>query len=291
MVVAVPIRTFVPGSTPMSHANRRLAALMVALLAAPAAAPAQPPDPAKERLEKSPRHHEWADIKAESGRTVRAFVVYPEVDRPAPAVVVIHENRGLTDFERSVADLLAEAGYVAVAPDLLSGTGPGGGNTDSFASGDAAREGIYKLTPEQVTADLDAVVKYARDLDATTDKVAVAGFCWGGGQCFRYATHNKDVAAAFVFYGVATEADAMKAIAAPVYGFYGGKDFRISGQVPEVEKAMKAAGKTYEPVIYDGAGHGFFRAGAAPNANADDRKAREEAWTRWKEKLQAIGPE
>jgi carboxymethylenebutenolidase len=266
--------------------SHRLAALLSVALAAPVAA--QESDPAKDRLEKSPRHHEWVDIKADSGRTVRAFVAYPEVDKPAPAVVVIHENRGLTDFERSVADLLAEAGYVAVAPDLLSGTGPKGGNTDSFESGDAARQGIYKLPPDQVTADLDATVKYARDLDATTDEVAVAGFCWGGGQSFRYATNNPKIAAAFVFYGTAPEADAMAKIQAPVFGFYGGNDNRISGQVPTVEKAMKAAGKTYEPVIYKGAGHGFFRAGAAPGANEADRTARDEAWARWKEKLATL---
>lgn len=289
MVVTVCAVLHLQESTPMRHPTFRLATLLIVGLVAPAAAPAQQADPAQERLEKSPRHHEWVDIKTGSGRTVRAFVVYPEVDRPVPAVVVIHENRGLTDFERSVADLLAEAGYVAVAPDLLSQTGPEGGNTDSYPSRDAAREGIYKLPPDQVTADLDATVKYVRGLDATTEAVAVAGFCWGGGQSFRYATDNTSLAAAFVFYGTAPEPDAMKAIAAPVYGFYGGRDFRISGQVPEVEKAMKAAGKTYEPVIYDGAGHGFFRAGAAPDANDADRKAREAAWTRWKEKLGMIG--
>lgn len=245
----------------------------------------QESDPIRERLEHSPRHHEFVRINAEPGRSVRALVVYPEVDRPVPAVVVIHENRGLTDFERGVADQLAEAGYLAIAPDLLSQTGPEGGDTDSFATRDAAREGIYRLPPAQVTADLDAVVRYARALEATTDEVAVAGFCWGGGQAFRYAAHNPEVAATFVFYGPAPDAEALSRITSPVYGFYGGNDFRITGQVPELEKAMKEHGKVYEPVIYEGAGHGFVRSGEMPGASEADRKAREQAWQRWKELL------
>ena len=267
----------------MTRSTILLPALTCMLLAGPATA--QEADPTGERLEQSPRHHEFVRIDTEAGRSVRALVVYPEVDRPVPAVVVIHENRGLTDFERGVADQLAEAGYVAIAPDLLSQTGPNDGDTDSFASGDAAREGIYQLPPEQVTADLDAVVSHARSLDATTDKVAVAGFCWGGGQAFRYATDNPEVAATFVFYGTAPEKEAIKEIESPVYGFYGGDDFRITGQVPEVEEAMEAAGKVYEPVVYEGAGHGFVRAGAMPDADEANQRSREQAWERWKELL------
>ncbi len=257
---------------------RRLCLSMLAALslATPALA-----DSAAERLEQSPRHHEWVEIDAGNGRKVRSFVVYPEVAKPVPAVVVIHENRGLNDWARSVADTLAEAGYVAIAPDLLSGAGPNGGGTDAYANADAARDGIYKLDPDVVTADLDAVVKYVRGLDATNDKVAVAGFCWGGGQSFRYATHDPKLAAAFVFYGTAPTDDELKAITAPVYGFYGGNDFRISGQTPKVAAAMKAAGKTYEPVVYEGAGHGFMRTGEEPNAEAANRKGMEAGWKRW----------
>src|SRR6188768_1185193 len=171
-------------------------------------------------------------------------VVYPQGDKPATTVLVIHENRGLTDWVRSVADQLAEAGYVAVAPDLLSGTAPGGGNTPEYGSEDKATQGIYKLKPSQVTSDLDAVFKHAQGLPSSNKIVAVGGFCWGGGQTFAYATHNPKVAAAFVFYGPAPkdEADYEK-IAAPVYGFYGGQDARISSEVPSVQKRMKELGK------------------------------------------------
>jgi len=244
------------------------------------------------RLESSPRHHESVDIDSPGGRKVRTWVVYPEVDHPATVVVVIHENRGLTDWVRGVADQLAEAGYVAVAPDLLSGTGPGGGGTAEYGSEAKATQAIYKLPQEQVTADLDAVFKYAKELSAGNKVVAVAGFCWGGGQTFAYATHNPKIAAAFVFYGPAPrDEDDYKKIEAPVYGFYGGKDYRISGAVPEVEKRMKQLGKKYEPVTYEGAGHGFMRQGEMTTDNSNpDRKARDEAWARWKELLAELKP-
>jgi carboxymethylenebutenolidase len=240
-----------------------------------------------DRLENSPRHHEWVDIDAGNGRKIHTFVAYPEVSDPATTVLVIHENKGLTDWVRGVADQLAEAGYLALAPDLLSGTGPGGGNTDSYPSQDAATQGIYKLSADQVMADLDAVAAYAKSLEASNKKIAVAGFCWGGGQSFAYATHNPDLAAAFVFYGSGPRDEAAIAkIECPVYGFYGGNDARINGQIPTLEKQMKTAGKTYDPVIYDGAGHGFLRAGeASTDANDPNRKAHGEAWARWKEVL------
>jgi carboxymethylenebutenolidase len=245
-----------------------------------------------ERLENSPRHHEWVDIEAADGRKVRTWVVYPEVETPATAVIVIHENRGLTDWVRGVADQVAEAGFIALAPDLLSGTAPGGGNTADYPSEDAAREGIYKLPPAQVMADLDGVFAYAKELPAGNKVVAVGGFCWGGGQAFNYAAHNPNIAAANVFYGSApSDEAAYSKIQAPVYGFYGGNDFRITGEVPQVAERMKAAGKTYEPVVYEGAGHGFMRQGetVADTSNAD-RKARDEAWARWKRILGGLKP-
>ncbi len=243
-----------------------------------------------ERLEQSPRHHEWAKISAPGDRTVDAWVVYPEVDHPATVVIVIHENRGLTDWVRGVADQLAEAGYVAIAPDFLSGTAPGGGGTKEFSSEDAARTGIGKLPDAQVMSDLDAVFEYAKELPAGNKVVAVSGFCWGGGKTFVYATHNPNIAAAFVFYGSAPDAASYANIAAPVYGFYGGNDFRITGQVPNVAKQMKQAGKTFEPVTYEGAGHGFLRQGEMEGASKADRQARDEAWARWKKTLSELKP-
>jgi carboxymethylenebutenolidase len=240
-----------------------------------------------DRLENSPRHHEWVDVEATGGRKVHTFVAYPEVSGPATTVIVIHENKGLTDWVRGVADQLAEAGYLALAPDFLSGTGPNGGNTDAFPSQDAATQGIYKLSAEQVMSDLDAVAAYAKTLEASNKKITVAGFCWGGGQSFAYATHNPELEVACVFYGSGPRDEAAIAkIECPVEGFYGGNDARINGQIPTLEKQMQAAGKTYNPVIYEGAGHGFMRAGeAATDPNDPNRKARDEAWARWKEIL------
>jgi len=252
------------------------------------AAPTLAQDWALPRLEKSPRHHEWAAIKS-GERTVHTFVAYPQSSAKATAVIVIHENRGLTDWARGVADQLAEAGYIALAPDLLSGAAPEGGRTKDFATGDAAREAIYKLTPDQVMADLDAVAAHALGLPASNGKVAVAGYCWGGGQSFRYATHNKKLAAAFVFYGAFDHTkEQLAAIGAPVYGFYAGNDERIDATIPATAALMKELGKTYDPVTYAGAGHGFMRGGEDPQGTEADRKARTEAWERWKALLKGL---
>lgn len=242
-------------------------------------------DWAKARLEKSPRHLEWVKVK-QGKREVNCFVAYPEVKEKAGTVLVIHEIFGLTDWVRGVADQLAEAGYVAIAPDLLSGAAPGGGGTAELGGPDGARKAIAGLPAAQVTADLDAAAKYATHLPAANGKLAVAGFCWGGSQSFRYATHNPKLAAAFVFYGTGPEeGSALKKIACPVYGFYGGNDARVTSTVKETEARMKAAGKRFEPVVYEGAGHGFMRAGEAPDASAEDKKAHDESWRRWKEEL------
>jgi carboxymethylenebutenolidase len=204
-------------------------------------------------------------------------------------VVVIHEIFGLTDWVRGVADQLAEAGYIAIAPDLLSGTAPGGGGTSAFTGGDGVRKAISSLPPDQITADLEAVVKYVAALPACNGKVAVGGFCWGGSQTFRCATNNREIKAAFVFYGSGPgEERDLGRIACPVYGFYGGNDARVNATIPKSTELMKKAGKTYEPITYEGAGHGFMRAGEAPDASEANRKARDEAWNRWRQLLKAI---
>jgi carboxymethylenebutenolidase len=245
--------------------------------------PAQ--DWAKSRLEKSPRHGEWVKVK-HGQREVQSFIVYPEVKDKATAVVVIHEIFGLTDWVRLVCDQLAEAGYIAIAPDLLSGMGPKGGGSSDFGGGDDVRKAILSLPPDQVTADLNAVSGYVAKVPACNGKVAVAGFCWGGGQAFRYATNNKDLKAAFVFYGAGPEKEAdVERINCPVYGFYGGNDARINAGIPKTEEMIKKAGKKYDPVTYEGAGHGFMRAGEAPDAMPANKKGRDEAWKRWKELL------
>ena len=188
-----------------------------------------------------------------------------------------------------MADQLAEAGYIAIAPDLLSGAAPGGGGTSAFEDGNAVREAIADLPPDQITADLNAAFDYVSKLSAANGKVVVAGFCWGGGQSFRFATNNDQIKAAFVFYGPAPDdKDAIARITAPVYGFYGENDARINMSLRPTKRLMTEAGKTYEPVIYEGAGHGFLREGEDPDGSDANKKARDDAWTRWKELLKAV---
>jgi carboxymethylenebutenolidase len=260
----------------------------IGLAAVLAAVTASAQDWAKSRLEKSPRHLEWVKVK-HGTREVNCFVAYPEVKDKATAVVVIHEIFGLTDWVRGVADQLAEAGYIAIAPDLLSGTAPGGGGTAELGGDDAVRKVISSLPPDQVTADLNAAADYVAKLPASNGKVVVAGFCWGGSQSFRFATNNKDVKAALVFYGTGPEVlDELKRTPCPVYGFYGENDARVTATVEKTAELMKQASKTFQPVTYKGAGHGFMRAGEAPDATAPNKTAREEAWKRWKELLSKI---
>ncbi|MCU1310351.1 MAG: Dienelactone hydrolase-related enzyme [Candidatus Angelobacter sp.] len=237
-------------------------------------------DWAKAKLEKSPRHREWVTVKHD-GRAVESFVVYPEAKDKRPVIVLIHEIFGMTDWVQDQADQMAEAGYIVIAPDLLSGMGPNGGRTTDFAQG-KANEAIGHLNPDQITTDLNAVANYALKLPSANGKLFVAGFCWGGGQTFRFATNRPDLAAAFVFYGPPPDKDAMAKIKAPVYGFYAGNDARIGATLPDTKENMKAAGKTFDPVTYEGATHGFMRAGEAPDASEPNVKARNESLARWK---------
>ena len=241
-----------------------------------------------ERLEKSPRHHEWVDISYDN-RTLQNFVVFPEIAEKATVVIVIHENRGLNDWARSLADQIAEEGYIAIAPDLLSGAGPNGGGTSSFENSDDARTAIYGLDPDQVTSDLKAVINYGKNIPAGNGKVAVIGFCWGGSQSFRLATNTDEIEAAFVCYGTGpNEEEEIERIGVPVYGFYGGNDNRVNATIDKSQELMNKYNKTYVPVIYEGAGHGFFRAGEQPDASEANKKARADGWERMKALLSKL---
>jgi carboxymethylenebutenolidase len=257
--------------------------VLLALLVLGLAQTVSAQDWAKAALAKSPRHGEWVTVKHD-GRSVETFVVYPEVKDKRPVVLIIHEIFGMTDWVADLADQVAAAGYIAVAPDLLSGMGPDGGRTSSIST-DKVMEAVSKLNPDQVTADLNAAADYAKKIPASNGKLFVGGFCWGGGQTFRFATNRADLSAAFVFYGPPPDKDAMARIKAPVYGFFAGNDARIGAMIPDAITNMKAAGKTFEPVTYDGAGHGFMRAGEAPDATEPNKKARADAWERWKSLL------
>lgn len=258
---------------------RRLlwAAAAATLMLTPAAAQGW----ARAKVEQSPRHHEWVTVR-HGDRAVQVFIAYPQASEKRPAVLIIHEIFGMTDWAREVADEVAAAGYIAVAPDLLSGMGPGGGGSDAFPDQSARVKAVSELDPEQITADLDAAADYAEKLPSFNGQLMVAGFCWGGGQSFRYATHRPGLTADFVFYGPPPSPEAMRHITAPVYGFYAGLDARISATVPDATREMKAAGKFYQPVVYAGAGHGFMRAGEAPDATPGNRKAWQQAWRRWR---------
>jgi len=248
---------------PMQH---RAAALIVATLALAgparaADAPVLPPGEAgaKAALEASSRHHEWIDVAIPDGGKVAAFVAYPERADRAPAVVVIHEIYGLTDWIRAVADRLAAEGFIAVAPDLLTGRGPGGGDSASFSSRDDVVKAVRGLEPAGVAAALDATARKAAALPAASGRYGAVGFCWGGGRSFAWATTQPGLGAAVVYYGTSPEAGALAAVRAPVLGLYGGDDARVNATVPGAEAGMRELGKRYETRTYPGAGHGFLR--------------------------------
>ena len=237
-------------------------------------------DWAKERLNKSPRHGEWVDLKS-GERTIKAFVVYPERKEKTPVVIVIQEIFGLTDWVRGICDQLAENGVIAIAPDLLSG--------QTYSDADGARKAISALTKEQIKSDLDAASDYALKIPAGNGALAVCGFCWGGGVTFSYANENPKLKAAYSFYGPAPdEASKVANIPCPVFGFYAENDARVDATIPKAEELMKAAGKKYEPVIYKGATHGFMREGESPTASEANKKARNDAWARWKTLLKQL---
>jgi len=273
-------------------------------------------DWAKQKLAKSPRHKEWVKVK-NGTREVNSFIVYPESKKNATAVVVIHEIFGMSDWVQQITDELAEAGYIAIAPDLLSGMGPNGGGTAEIAAtgNNAVGGAIRALPPDQIAGDLNAVADYVAKVPGANGKVTAGGFCWGGSTTFLFATRRPTLKAAFVFYGSApnnnpqgqaytVDKTALGNIGAPVYGFYAENDARIDATIAPTTDAMKELKKMYDPVTYAGAGHGFMRAGepnnpppAAAAADADDaakkkaadamtmykanRKAHDDAWARW----------
>jgi len=232
---------------------------------------------AKAALEKSPRHGEWVDVTVPGSETpLRTYVVYPERKDNAPVVIVIHEIFGLTDWIRSVADQLAADGFIAVAPDLLSGKGPGGGGTEAVGSRDDVTRLVRGLKNEDVVKGLNAVRDYGMKLPAANGKTACIGFCWGGGMSFHYATAQPALSAAIVYYGTSpSDPAAYERISAAVQGHYGGDDQRVNATIPTATQQMKRLNKVYEPHVYEGAGHGFLRAQEGRTANLN---ASQQAW-------------
>ncbi len=260
--------------------GRALAALALASAAGTAAAAQQIPADeagALARLNASPRHGEWVTVAAGAGDSLRAWVVYPERRDRAPVVVVIHEIYGLTDWIRNVADQLAADGFIAVAPDLLSGKGPGGGGSESVDRQGAVAL-IRGLSMSEVQRRLQAAARYGTSLPAARDRAGAVGFCWGGSSSFLFATAWPDLRAAVVYYGSSPADSLLGAVRAPVLGLYGADDARVNATVPPAQAAMRQLGRRYEVEMYEGAGHGFLRDQAGRDgANA---RAAQAAWPR-----------
>ena len=247
----------------MSHILSFRAALVAALVAcavpsARAQAIAAGADSALARLNASPRHGEWVRLAAGDGDSLNAWVVYPERRDRAPVVVVIHEIFGLTDWIRGVADQLAAEGYVAIAPDLLSGHGPNGGGSESVDQQGAVRL-IREVTPAEAQRRLMAAGRYAAALPAARDRIASVGFCWGGSSSFALATVWPELRGAVVYYGTSPAREALANAGARVLGLYAGDDARVNATVPDAVEEMRRLGKPYEVNTYEGAGHGFLR--------------------------------
>ncbi len=246
---------------------------------------ADPTPPADEagalaQLNTSPRHGEWVDIPLPGSNVpIRSWVVHPERADDAPVVIVVMEIYGLTDWIRAVADQLAGEGFIAIAPDLLSGRGPGGGGTAAFASRDDVVAGVRGLEQPEVMRRIDAVRAYALTIPSATGEIGIVGFCWGGAASFGYATHQPELDASVVYYGTSpADAAAYQRISAPVLGLYGEDDQRVNATIQPAQEAMTRLGKSYQVEIYPGAGHGFLR--AQPDREGANMRATEQAWDR-----------
>ncbi|MDD0977146.1 YghX family hydrolase [Pseudomonas fontis] len=183
---------------------------------------------------------------------VRAYLVRPaKAVGKVPGVVVVHENRGLNPYIEDVTRRLAKAGFVALAPDGLSSLGGYPGNDDK------GRELQQSVDPQKLMNDFFAAFEWLTQHDATTGKVGITGFCYGGGVANAAAVAYPELAAAVPFYGRQADAKDVARIKAPLLLHYGELDTRINEGWPAYEKALKAAGKIYEVHFYPGANHGF----------------------------------
>lgn len=250
--------------------------------ATPAASAAQasiPPSAteARARLAASPRHGEWAMVSAGGADSVRAWVVYPERAERAPVVIVVHEIFGLTNWVRGVADQLAADGFIAVAPDFLTGRGVPNG-PDGQPVGDSAVAAVRSLNAADVQRRIDAVARYATALPAANGRYGITGFCWGGSVAFAHAVHSQGVGASVVFYGTSPASDRLGSIRAPVLGLYGENDARVNATIAPADSAMRALGKSYQHAIFPGAGHGFVR--QQEGQNGANLAATQAAWPR-----------
>lgn len=226
-----------------------------------------------QRLALSPRHGEWVMIGTSAADSVRAWVVFPERSTKAPVVLVVHEIFGLSTWIRGVADQLAADGFIAIAPDLLTGKVPLEADTTSAA---AATSAIRTLKREDIHRQLEAVARYGMALPAAVPRYGIVGFCWGGGTSFTHAVESPaGLSASVVYYGTSPATAELSRVRPPVLGLYAGNDARVDATIPPADSAMKALGKFFEPHIFPGAGHGFLRAQESSEANL---QATRQAW-------------
>jgi carboxymethylenebutenolidase len=233
---------------------------------------------AKQQLSSSPRHGDWVEIASSNGGApIKTFVVYPERKDKAPVVIVIPEIFGLTDWIRGVADQLAKEGFIAIAPDFLSGMGPNHGGSAELGEQGSTQPTMAMKDDEKLRI-LKDVRAYAMKIPSASGKLATIGFCWGGGTSFLYALNEPTLNAAVSYYGpMPAELDYSKA-KAPILGLYGGNDNRVNSGIDKAKEELAKRKVTYEPHIFDGAGHGFLRQqGGSPQAPGN-MKAAEEAW-------------
>ena len=228
------------------------------------------------RLAQSPRHGEWVTIATgpQAGDSLRLWVVYPQRSTKAPVVVVVHEIFGLSTWVRSVADQLAADGFIAVAPDFL--TGKVAVTPPDTLSAQAATAAIRTLDPEVVQRQIDAAAAYAMALPAAVPRYGVIGFCWGGSASFQHAVHSPTLGASVVYYGTSPPSASLSAVRAPVLGLYGGEDARVGATIPPADSTMRALGKSYVHESFAGAGHGFLR--GQDQMNGANMAAARRAW-------------
>jgi carboxymethylenebutenolidase len=253
-------------------------ATLVAALAAPAdALQSLPPSGAEagDRLAASPREAEWVTIGV-GPDSVRAWVVYPERRENAPVVVAVHNNRGMSNWIRGVADQLAADGFIAIAPDLLSML-PVPRRPDGESDPDSVRAVLGQV--DQATRDryIQAFGEWGTRLPGAIDRYGIVGFCWGGSTVFAHAVAAPpSLGAVVVYYGGSPAPERLSSVRAPILGLYGGDDARVNATVPPAQAALDAAGRTFETHTFAGAGHGFTQSQEA--RDGANRAAVEQAW-------------
>lgn len=202
---------------------------------------------------------------------VRAYLVRPAgAAGPVPGVVVVHENRGLNPYIEDVARRVAKAGFIALAPDGLTSVGGYPGNDEK------GRELQRQVDPEKLMNDFFAAIEFLVAHEATTDKVGITGFCYGGGVSNAAAVAYPELAAAVPFYGRQAPVEEVPRIRAPLLLHFAEHDDNVNAGWPAYEAALKEHGKTYEAYIYPGTNHGFHN----DSTPRYDEEAAKLAWDR-----------